>query len=120
MDGGLTQLKAARAELEKLGFEDVPVAGLAKLFEEIYWKESGPPVRLEKNSQGLMVLQRLRDEAHRFALDYHRRLRGKRIRESVLDDIDGVGPERKKLLLNHFGSVRRLMKASEKDIAAVK
>ncbi len=120
VDGGITQMKAARSELEKLGFEDVPVVGLAKRFEEIYWHESGPPVRLEKNSSGLMVLQRLRDEAHRFALDYHRRLRGKRIRESVLDDIAGVGPERKKLLLNHFGSVRRLMKASEEDIAAVK
>jgi excinuclease ABC subunit C len=120
IDGGTTQLGAARHELAQLGLAGrVPTAGLAKQFEEIYWKDDSPPIRLERDSDALKVLQRLRDEAHRFALTYHRRLRGQRIRESVLDEVPGIGPRRKQQLLQHFGSVRRLHRASLEEIAAV-
>lgn len=119
VDGGITQLRAARAALEQLGMDTLPVAGLAKRYEEIYWNDTGVPIRLPKDSSALKILQRLRDEAHRFALTYHRQLRSRRIRESVLDEIPGIGPERKCILLKHFGSVRKMMKASEKDIAGV-
>ncbi|OVE75937.1 hypothetical protein BVX97_02910 [bacterium E08(2017)] len=119
VDGGITQIRSAVAELEKLGLGDLPVAGLAKKFEEIYYGDD-KPLRLARDSRALVILQRLRDEAHRFALDYHRRLRSKRIRESMLDDIPGVGEQRKQILLKHFGSVRQIMKASEDDVAKVK
>lgn len=119
VDGGLTQWKAARTELGKLGLERVPAAGLAKRFEEIYWKEEGAPLDLPADSAALKVLQRLRDEAHRFAQAYHLKLRGRRIRDSVLDEIPGVGPSKKKALLERFGSVRQMAKASEEQIASV-
>ncbi len=119
VDGGPTQLGAARAELAQLGLVNVPTAGLAKRFELVYIHPAEPPLELERNSPALQVLQRLRDEAHRFALDYHQRLRRRRIRESVLDDIPGIGPCRKKKLLKHMGSLRRIEKASEEDIAKV-
>ena len=119
VDGGITQLRAARAELKQLGLDNIPVAGLAKRFEELYWKNSGPPIRLGKDSRALKVLQRLRDEAHRFALTYHRHLRSQRIKESVLDDIPGIGSKRKRLLLEYFGSVRQLAKATEDEITEV-
>ncbi len=119
VDGGITQLNAARAELEALGLRDLPAAGLAKRFEEIHWKPPNP-IRLPADSNALKVLVQLRDEAHRFALTYHRRLRMKRIRESILDEIEGVGEKRKNLLLKHFGSVARLRKATEREIAGVR
>ncbi len=119
VDGGITQLNAARAELEALGLRDLPAAGLAKRFEEIHWKQPDP-IRLPADSNALKVLVQLRDEAHRFALTYHRRLRMKRIRESMLDEIEGVGEKRKNLLLKHFGSVARLRKATEQEIAGVR
>jgi excinuclease ABC subunit C len=119
VDGGITQLRAARKSLSDLNCSDLPTAGLAKRFEELYWKDSGPPLRLDPASEALKVLQRLRDEAHRFAITYHRQLRSKRIKESVLDDIPGIGPKRKQLLIKHFGSVRRLLKADPDSIAAV-
>ena len=139
VDGGLTQLRAARRELDGLGLRDLPVVGLAKKFEEIYYEgavsqqmvssahhpplnthhSAGPVIRLPENSHALHVLQRIRDEAHRFALDYHRALRRRRILESQLDDIEGVGTKRKEDLLKHFGSVARLRRASEEQIAAV-
>lgn len=119
VDGGITQLRAAREALKQLDLDRVPVAGLAKRCEELYWHDPGPPIRLPRDSSALKVLQRLRDEAHRFALTYHRRLRSRRIRESALDEIPGIGPERKRILLEHFGSVRRMINASEKDIAEV-
>lgn len=117
VDGGAGQVRAAEAALEKIGAA-VPVAGLAKKFEEIY-RAGRRPVRLPAGSQALVVLQRLRDEAHRFALDYHRRLRNRAIGESVLDDIPGIGPRKKELLLRRFGSVRRLAAASKESIASV-
>jgi len=119
VDGGITQLRAARRVLAELDCAALPTAGLAKRYEELYWDDAGPPRRLPRASDGLKVLQRLRDEAHRFAITYHRQLRSKRIRESVLDDIPGIGPIRKQRLLAHFGSVRRLLSAGPEAIAAV-
>ena len=124
VDGGLTQLRAARRELDGLGLRDLPVAGLAKKFEEIYFEGEAtrlaaePIIRLSENSHGLHVLQRIRDEAHRFALDYHRALRRRKIMESQLDDIDGVGTRRKEDLLKQFGSIARLRRATVEQIAA--
>jgi len=117
VDGGIAQLRAARAELVKLKLQHVPVAGLAKRFEEIHWNDKGLPIRLSKDSGALKVLQRIRDEAHRFAITYHRHLRSRRIKESVLDEIPGIGTKRKQLLLSHFGSVGRLVKATPERIA---
>jgi len=117
VDGGITQVRAAEAALKSLGLQ-VAVAGLAKKFEEIYFRDLRP-FRIEPGSSALKVLQRLRDEAHRFALDYHRRLRGKSIGQSVLDDIPGIGPRKKEILLRRFGSVRRLRRESLESIASV-
>lgn len=120
VDGGVTQLGAARAELEKLGLSALPSIGLAERYEEVHVNANmgAPPVRLPRESFALRVLQQIRDEAHRFALDYHRRLRARAIRDSVLDDVPGVGEKRKELLLRQFGSVSRLARASEEQIAA--
>lgn len=120
VDGGITQFRAARRELKELGMEHISSAGLAKKLEEIYWKDGEAALRLPRASPALKVLQRIRDEAHRFALTYHRTLRSRLIRESILDQVPGIGKQRKRRLLEHFGSVRRLAKASEADIASVK
>ena len=117
--GGITQVRAALVELQRLGLERVPLAGLAKQFEEIYVEGLPAPIRLPRDSKALHVLQRIRDEAHRFALAYHRRLRARLLRESVLDEVSGIGPARKQSLLARFGSIRRLSAASEEEIAAV-
>ena len=123
VDGGLTQLRAARSILEELGLGNLPAAGLAKRFEELYWITPGDTksrvIHLPPESRALKMLQHLRDEAHRFALTYHRTLRNRRIRESQLDGVEGIGHKRKEVLLKHFGSVLRLRRASEEEIAAV-
>jgi len=119
VDGGIAQLRAARRELAALGFPQVASAGLAKRLEEVYSQDRGPPLRLPADSPALKVLQRLRDEAHRFALAYHRRLRGARIRESALDEIPGIGARRKHLLLERFRSVARLARARPAEIEQV-
>ncbi|MGD9874960.1 MAG: helix-hairpin-helix domain-containing protein [Kiritimatiellia bacterium] len=121
VDGGITQVRAAERVLKELNLADLPVAGLAKQFEELVQNRAGRPsgVRLSLDSCALKMVQQLRDEAHRFALTFHRKLREKRIRESVLDDIPGIGANRKAALLKHFGSVRRLQKASAEDISSV-
>jgi excinuclease ABC subunit C len=119
VDGGLTQLNAARGELMMLGVTNVPVIGLAKRFEEIHVPGQSEPLRLPSDAKSLYVLKRIRDEAHRFALAYHRRLRGRLLRESVLDEIPGMGEKRKMALLSHFGSVLRLQRASAEEIAVV-
>jgi len=118
-DGGITQLRAGRAALDSLGLTDLPAVGLAKQHEEVVWDVANkePPLRLPLNSPGLKVLRGIRDEAHRFALTYHRTLRDRRIRESLLDDIPGIGEKRKMILLKHFGSVQRLRKAEVAQIA---
>lgn len=118
VDGGITQMNAAKEALAGLAL-DVPVVALAKRMEELYVMDSGQPLVLARDSKALKVLIALRDEAHRFALDYHHRLRSRRIRESALDEVPGIGEARKKALLEHFGSVQRLMKAGRAQIAAV-
>lgn len=117
VDGGLIQMRAAEAELTALGLAEIPVAGLAKRFERIFYARR--VLSLPADSPALKVLQRLRDEAHRFALAYHRALRARRIRESRLDDIPGIGATRKQDLLRHFGSVARLARAPEQAIAGL-
>ena len=118
-DGGITQLRAGRRALDALGLQDLPAVGLAKRFEEVVWdiRNQEPPLRLPLNSPGLKILRAIRDEAHRFALTYHRSLRDRRIRESLIDDIPGIGDKRKEILLKHFGSVQRLRKADINQIA---
>ncbi len=118
VDGGITQLKAAQAIMREMG-APVPVASLAKRHEEIYYSTDAPPLRLKRNDPALKILQRIRDEAHRFAITYHRNLRNRRLRESALDKIPGIGAKRKELLLKTMGSVQRIAKAPVEDIAAV-
>jgi excinuclease ABC subunit C len=118
VDGGKGQLSAAVAALEELEIRDVPLAGLAKRFEELYLPGTPAPVVLPRRSPALYLVQRIRDEAHRFAITYHRDLRGKRALRSELDDIAGIGPGRKKALLKRFGSVRRIREASVQEVAA--
>ena len=119
VDGGKGQLGMACAELQRLGLHEVPIIGLAKEFEEIYRPGRPAPLRLPEDSGALRLLQRIRDEAHRFANGYHQILMKQRVNESVLDDCPGVSENRKKLLLAAFGSVERLRKASVERIAAV-
>jgi excinuclease ABC subunit C len=116
VDGGAGQLGAARRALREIGV-DLPVIGLAKQKEEIYTPET--IVRLERNSPALHLIQRLRDEAHRFANAYHQTLRKRRIQESVLDEIAGLGEKRKMRLLQEFGSIQRLRAADLPAVAAV-
>ncbi len=119
LDGGQTQLAAAREALAEAGMSDIPTAALAKRFEEIHVSPGEPPLRLPPDSPALKVLRSIRDEAHRFAISYNRLLRARRIRESALDDIPGIGPAKKKALLSVFGSVRRLSAAPETELAQV-
>jgi excinuclease ABC subunit C len=119
VDGGKGQLNAACRELQRLGLSERPIIGLAKEFEEIYRPSRPLPLRLPEDSGALQLLQRIRDEAHRFANGYHQLLMKKRIAESILDECPGVSDSRKQALLAKFGSVERLRKASIEDIAAV-
>jgi excinuclease ABC subunit C len=118
VDGGKGQLSAACRELQRLGLHDLPIIGLAKEREEIYSPGRALPMRLPMDSPALRLLQRIRDEAHRFANAYHQLLMKKRVEESILDDCPGVSQNRKNLLLRRFGSVNRLRKASVEEIAA--
>jgi excinuclease ABC subunit C len=118
VDGGKGQLSSACKELQRLGLHDLPIIGLAKEYEEIYRPGRALPVILPRDSGALRLLQRIRDEAHRFANTYHQLLMKKRIGESILDDCPGVSQNRKNLLLRKFGSVNRLRKASVEQIAA--
>jgi excinuclease ABC subunit C len=108
IDGGKGQLNVAVRVLEELGLEDICVASLAKRFEEVYLPNRDEPVRIPRDSEALYLLQQVRDEAHRFAITYHRQLRGKKMTASVLDDVPGLGPTRRKRLLKEFGSVKRI------------
>lgn len=120
LDGGITQLRAARARLSELGLSSLPTVGLAERYEIIVtdWPDGTAEITLPRESEALRVLIRLRDEAHRFAITYNRSLRLKRIRESALDEIEGIGEARKRLLLRAFGSVRRIAEADPARIAA--
>lgn len=119
VDGGKGQLSSACKELQRLGLHELPIIGLAKEFEEIYRPGRALPLRLPADSGALRLLQRIRDEAHRFANTYHQLLMKKRIGESILDDCPGVSQNRKNLLLRKFGSVKRLRRASVQEIAAM-
>jgi excinuclease ABC subunit C len=118
VDGGKGQLSAACRELQRLGLHDLPIIGLAKEHEEIFRPGRTLPLQLPMDSGALRLLQRIRDEAHRFANAYHQLLMKKRIGESILDDCPGVSQNRKNLLLRKFGSVNRLRKATVDEIAA--
>jgi excinuclease ABC subunit C len=120
VDGGKGQLAVALRVLEDLGLDDeIPVASLAKQFEEVYLPGRADPVRIARQSEALYLLQRIRDEAHRFAITYHRQLRDKRMTKSVLDDIPGLGPTRKKRLLKELGGVTAVKAASYETLAAL-
>jgi excinuclease ABC subunit C len=118
VDGGKGQLSAACRELQRLNLHDLPIIGLAKEREEIYRPGRALPLQLPLDSGALRLLQRIRDEAHRFANAYHQLLMKKRVGESILDDCPGVSQNRKNLLLRRFGSVNRLRKATVEEIAA--
>lgn len=120
VDGGKGQLQAAKQILDRLGLGDVAIVGLAKRFEEIYIPGNKNPLKISKDSPGLLVLMHVRDEAHRFAVGYHRKLRAKRIKESILDDISGIGPVKKIKLLSKFGSIDRIRKATIDKVCEVK
>ncbi|MEO9150841.1 MAG: helix-hairpin-helix domain-containing protein, partial [Lapillicoccus sp.] len=119
VDGGLPQVNAARAALTELGIVDVALVGLAKRLEEVWVPGQDFPVILPRTSEGLYLLQRVRDEAHRFAITFHRQRRSKAMTTSVLDGIPGLGVTRRKALLRHFGSVRRLRTASAAEVEQV-
>ncbi|GAA3822526.1 excinuclease ABC subunit UvrC [Cellulomonas soli] len=119
VDGGPPQVAAAAAALAELGVDDVALCGLAKRLEEVWLPGEEYPVILQRSSEGLYLLQRLRDEAHRFAITAHRKRRSKGMTVSVLDDVPGLGPARQASLLRHFGSVKRLRAASVEEIATV-
>jgi excinuclease ABC subunit C len=119
VDGGLPQVNAARAALAELGIDDVALVGLAKRLEEVWIPGREFPVILPRTSEGLYLLQRVRDEAHRFAITFHRQRRSKAMTASALDSIPGLGDVRRKALLRHFGSVKRLREASAEQIQEV-
>jgi len=119
VDGGAPQVAAAQRALDELGIDDIPVVGLAKRLEEVWLPGEEDPVILARSSEGLYLLQRLRDEAHRFAITHHRNRRSKSMVESVLDDVPGLGEVRRKTLLKHFGSLKKLRGATTEEIAQV-
>ena len=117
IDGGKGQLSSALEIIRGAGHLMVPVVGLAKQFEYIFVEGSSEPVILPRNSQALYLIERIRDEAHRFAITYHRSLRGKRNLVSVLDHIEGIGPKRRKALLTHFGTLAKIKQATVEEMA---
>jgi excinuclease ABC subunit C len=119
VDGGAGQVAAAAAALAELGIDDVAVCGLAKRMEEVWRPDEEYPVILSRTSEGIYLLQRVRDEAHRFAITYHRAKRGKAMTVSALDSVPGLGPARRAALLKKFGSVKALTAASPEEIASV-
>ncbi|MHB8511298.1 MAG: excinuclease ABC subunit UvrC [Actinomycetota bacterium] len=119
VDGGRGQLSAALGALADLGIQEVSAVGLAKRFEEIWMPGADEPLAIPRGSEALYLLQHIRDEAHRFAITYHRLRRGKRMKVSDLDQIPGIGAERKRALIKAFGSVRRILAASEEEVAVV-
>jgi excinuclease ABC subunit C len=119
IDGGPAQAAAAQRALDELGIDDVSVCGLAKRLEEVWLPGQDAPVILSRTSEGLYLLQRVRDEAHRFAITYHRAKRSKALTASELDGVPGLGPARRAALLRHFGSVRNIAAASADEIATL-
>ncbi|MGW2620970.1 excinuclease ABC subunit UvrC [Streptomyces sp. NPDC001500] len=119
VDGGQPQVAAARRALDELGIDDIAVCGLAKRLEEVWLPDDDDPVVLPRSSEGLYLLQRVRDEAHRFAITYQRTKRAKRFRAGPLDEVPGLGETRKQALIKHFGSVKRLRAATVEQICEV-
>ncbi|MEU3982723.1 excinuclease ABC subunit UvrC [Streptomyces sp. NPDC026672] len=119
VDGGQPQVAAAKRALDELGIDDIAVCGLAKRLEEVWLPQDDDPVVLPRTSEGLYLLQRVRDEAHRFAITYQRTKRAKRFRASPLDDVPGLGETRKQALIKHFGSVKKLRSATIDQIQEV-
>ncbi|MEV4725603.1 excinuclease ABC subunit UvrC [Micromonospora humida] len=119
VDGGAPQVAAAAQALAELGIDDVALCGLAKRLEEVWLPDDDYPVILPRTSEGLYLLQRARDEAHRFAITFHRQRRSKRMTESALDTVPGLGEVRRKALLQHFGSLKRLSAATVEEIVEV-
>ncbi|MEV6088362.1 excinuclease ABC subunit UvrC [Streptomyces parvulus] len=119
VDGGQPQVAAAQRALDELGIDDIAVCGLAKRLEEVWLPREDDPVVLPRTSEGLYLLQRVRDEAHRFAITYQRTKRAKRFRSSPLDDVPGLGETRKQALIKHFGSVKKLRSATIDQICEV-
>lgn len=120
VDGGKGQLSSVQKEIASLGFEDQKIIGLAKKFEEIYLPDHKEPLSISKSSPGLLLLKKVRDEAHRFAIAYNRKIRTKRTIQSSLDKIEGVGPNRREILLKHFGSVKKIKEAALEELQSVK
>jgi len=120
VDGGKGQLSSVRKEIASFGFENQNLIGLAKRLEEIYLPGHKEPLTIPKTSPGLILLKRVRDEAHRFAIEYNRKVRSKRTITSSLDKLEGIGPKRREILLKHFGSVKKLKEAPLEEIKAVK
>ena len=119
IDGGKGQLGMACDVLDELKLSHIPIIGLAKEFEEIYLPNSKKPIIIPKNNRALHLLQQVRDESHRFAITYHRKLRSKDISQSSLDDIKGIGKKRKINLLKEFGSIENIKKASVEELSKV-
>jgi excinuclease ABC subunit C len=119
IDGGKPQVNAAKGVLDELGLHDLPLAGIAKEREELFLPDRAAPIVLPPTSQALYLVQRVRDEAHRFAITYHRDLRRKASVRSKFDDLPGVGPRRRGALLRVFGSIKRVREAPVEQIAAV-
>jgi excinuclease ABC subunit C len=119
VDGGPPQVAAAQAAMRELGVVDIPVCGLAKRLEEVWLPEQEDPVIFARTSEGLYLLQRVRDEAHRFAITHHRSRRSKSMVESLLDDVPGLGEVRRRTLVKHFGSLKKLRAADVGEIAQV-
>ncbi len=119
VDGGFPQVNAGAAALEGLGISDVAIVGLAKRLEEVWVPGDPDPIILPRTSEGLYLLQRIRDEAHRFAITYHRQKRSKSMLESTLDDIPGLGETRRRALIRHFGSLKRLRAATTDEVTQV-
>lgn len=120
VDGGKPQVTAAQEVFDELGIVDVQLIGLAKRLEEVWVPDDDEPVILPRNSEGMYLLQQVRDEAHRFAISYHRQQRSKRMRASALDAVPGLGPARRSDLVKHFGSVKKMREASVEEIQQVK
>ena len=119
VDGGPPQVAAAQRALDELGIDDIPICGLAKRLEEVWLPGEEDPVILPRTSEGLYLLQRVRDEAHRFAIGHHRSRRSRTMVESTLDDVPGLGEVRRRTLLKHFGSLKRLREASVEELTQV-
>jgi excinuclease ABC subunit C len=119
IDGGKGQLGAALEVIESAGFADIPTYALAKEREEIFAPGRAEPIVQEHNSPGMFLVQRIRDEAHRFAITHHRKVRSRKALTSPLDSVEGIGPARKRALLRHFGSVQAIRDAAVEDIVSV-